>query len=206
MRSESSSFTVYKTKEIVYQKISHASHYAKLGRVWYSNFVNAELAEIAIHPLQSDALNPYGSASTTNSPIIALGEAWAYHMGHFLADQRYGTLSSCHGEQVGGFSYCPNPPTNSAHPNIDVLEAFDPNLTADPFKWIPKGLMQDLMDNTPTETFPIPDNVTGFTISQLFLALQSDVTTVPQYRSRLILQNPTISATGITNLFSQYHY
>lgn len=30
---------------------------------------------------------------------------------------------------------------------IDVEENFNSNLTADPFRWIPKGLMEDLMDN-----------------------------------------------------------
>ena len=61
----------------------------------------------------------------------------------FWAEQRYGVLGSCQFEQKGGFSYCPG---GSVHPHIDVLEAFDPNLAADPFRWIPKGLMQDLMD------------------------------------------------------------
>ena len=127
-----------------------------------------------------------------------------------MAEQRYGTLGSCHNEQVGGFNYCPNPPTNTAHPNIDVLEAFDPNLTANPFRWIPKGLMQDLMDNTPTEV-RVNDPVSGFTIPQIFNGLQSDVITVQQYRARLILQNPNSTAnpnlsTQITTLFTSYHY
>jgi hypothetical protein len=87
-----------------------------------------------------------------------------------------------------------------------VLENYDPNLTADFFRWIPKGLMEDLMDNTPTETVPVIDNVNGFTIQQLFNALQSDVTTVPQYRSRFIQQNPGNQTNAVTNLFGQYHY
>ena len=139
------------------------------------------------------------------SPTIALGEAWGYHMGHFLADQQYGTLGSCQAEQSGGFSYCPG---GGAHPHIDVLEAFNPNLNSDPFRRIPKGLMEDLIDVT-NETNPpgvINDGVSGFTISQLFTALQSNVTTIPQYRDRLILQNPGFSATAIINLFGQYHY
>lgn len=70
--------------------------------------------------------------------------------------------------------------------------------------------MQDLMDNTPGE-FVVNDPVSGFTISQIFNALQSDVTTVQQYRARLILQNPNSTAnpnlsTQITTLFTSYHY
>lgn len=125
-------------------------------------------------------------------------------MGHFLADQRYGTSASCQQEQNGGYSYCNNAWTG--HPHIDVLENFDPNLSTDPFKWIPKGLMLDLMDNTPNEVVPVIDNVNGFTVQQLFNALQSDVTTLQQYRLRFIQQNPNNQTAAIANLFAQYHY
>lgn len=91
------------------------------------------------------------------------------------------------------------------YPHIDVLEYFDPNLSTDPFKWIPKGLMLDLMDNTPNEVVPVIDNVNGFTVQQLFNALQS-VTTLQQYRLRFIQQNPNNQTAAITNLFAQYHY
>ena len=191
-------------KETEYLELSHASHYAKLGTVWYTNFVSAEVAEIAIHPLPSNPLNPYGTGNTTNSPIIALGEAWCYHMGDFLADQRYGTSASSQIEQPGNTFFT----GGGAHPHIDVLEGFIPTFGADPFRWISKGLMEDLMDNTnePNPPGVINDAVSGVIISQLFAALQSDVTTVPQYRGRLILQNSGFSATAIINLFGQYHY
>ena len=204
-KADMSTFTSDFIKETLYHELSHASHYTQVGTGWYSNLVNAELSQIAAHPLPSDPFNPYGISTSTDAPIIALGEAWGYHMGHFLADQRYGTLGSCQKEQAGGSNYCPNPPTNTDHPHIKVLEAFNPNLGTDPFNWIPKGLMEDLIDAT-NETYPITDNVSGFTISQLFNGLQSDVSTLQQYRARLIQQNPTISATNITNLFGQYNY
>ena len=191
---------LYLLKETIYHEMSHASHYTQVGTTWYTQFVNAELAEIVAHP--SGSLNPYGDGHSSNSPIIALGEAWAYHMGHFLADQRYGVNASCHIEQPG-HTFCPN---GTNHPHIDVLENFDPNYTPDPFSWIPKGLMEDLIDNTPTETFPVIDNVNGFTIAQLFNALQSDVTTIPAYRARFIQQNPGNQTTNVTSLFAQYHY
>lgn len=70
--------------------MTYASDYTKVGTVWYTQFVNAELAEIAAHPGANDPLNPYGNGKTGNSPIIALDEGWAYHAGHFLTDQRYG--------------------------------------------------------------------------------------------------------------------
>jgi hypothetical protein len=53
------------------------------------------------------------------------------------------------------------------HPDIDVLENWNPNYTYDPFRWIPKGLMEDMIDNT-NENYPIIDGISGLTISQLF--------------------------------------
>ena len=201
-RNNINDFTSDFIKEIVYHESSHASQYTLAGAGWYGNFVSAELGEILVNP--SGQFNPYGSGSTSNSPIIALGEAWAYHMGHFLADQRYGVTANCQFEQVGGFSYCNS--TGTGHPHVDVLENFDPNLVSDPFRWIPKGLMWDLIDNTPAEIVPLTDNVLGFTNQQLFDALQSDVTSIPQYRLRLIQQNPNNQTIPVTNLFGQYHY
>jgi hypothetical protein len=195
-------FTSDHLKETVYHEMSHASHYSKVGTNWYTQFVNAEIAEIVAHP--SGSLNPYGDGtSPSNSPIIALGEGWAYHMGHFLADQRYDVHGSCQSEQSGGISYCF---PDFAQPHIAVLENFDPNFTPDSFRWIPKGLMEDLIDNTQNETSPVIDNVNGFTIAQLFNALQSDVTSVQIYRARFIQQNLNNQTTNITNLFAQYHY
>ena len=74
---------------------------SQVGDTWYTNFVNAELNETAAHPGANDQFNPYGNGQTSNSPIIALGEAWAYHMGHFLANQRYSNVASPQNEQVG---------------------------------------------------------------------------------------------------------
>ena len=191
-------------KETEYHELSHASHYAKLGTVWYTNFVSAEVAEIAVHPW--GALNPYGDGTSTSSPIIALGEAWAYHMGHFLADQRYGTFCDCQTIQTGAIAHCTSV-VNPAHSHIDALEAFDPNLGVDPFRWIPKGLMEDLMDNTNETNFPVADQVAGFTIAQMFNALQPSVFTLQDYRMMLIQQNTANTTVNqVTNLFSQYHY
>ena len=69
------------------------------------------------------------------------------------------------------------------HTNIYVLKSDNLNLTTNPFRWIPKGLMYDLMDNRNDNNavprrIPLDDNVTGYTIQQIFNALQSDVTSL----------------------------
>lgn len=142
-----------------------------------------------------------------NPKGIVLGESWAYHMGHFLSDQKYGTQSSCTAEQTdvngNGITFCPN---GFNHPHIDVLEQYNPNLNTDLDRWIPKGLYNDLMDNR-NETRPpqaVNDAVAGFTIQQLFNPLQSDVKSMQQYRDRLMQQ--TGFNQQVVNLFTEYHY
>lgn len=50
------------------------------------------------------------------------------------------------------------------------------------------------------------DQVSGFTAYQIFNALQSDVTTVPQYKTRFLLQNSNAQQAQINTLFTSYHY
>lgn len=190
-------------KQTIYHELSHASQYSQLGNTWYTNFVNAELNEVYGYP--SGPFSPYGPGQDGNSPIIALGEAWGYHMGYFLANQKYNVenINPTKGDfqvvvQQNGY----------IGTDLVALENFIPNLPADPFKWIPKGLMLDLMDNG--EPFPITqvnDNVSGYTIQQLFAAMQSDITTVAQYRARLVQQNPNNPTSNqISALFTSYNF
>ncbi len=152
----------------------------------------------------SGQFNPYGTGTTGYSPIIALGEGWAFHMGHFLSDQHYGfNFSSPTAEQGITFNNGDIPGFSS---HLSAIELFDPNLATDPFNWIPKGLMEDLIDARNEFFPPVNDNVSGFTTQQLYLALQADVNSVQQYRERLIQQNPGNQTNAITNLFQQYHY
>ncbi len=93
---------------------------------------------------------------------------------------------------------------------IDVLEYFTLTLSTDPFKWIPKGLMEDMIDNGEPASSPVNDQVSGFTIAQLFKALQSDVTTLAQYKAKIVSQNTTLpgntTSAQLTALFASYGY
>ena len=150
-------------------------------------------------------ISPYGLGEATNSPIIALGIDWAYHMGHFLADQRYAHRSAQANEQ--GIGYLNNNSVALLSSHLNLLEDFDPSRTGDPFRWIPKGLMYDLMDaRNELGPHPVVDGVSNFTVAQLFNALQSNVTTLQQYRVMLQQQNSGNQTIPITNLFAQYGY
>jgi len=96
------------------------------------------------------------------------------------------------------------------HTNIYVLKSDNLNLTTNPFRWIPKGLMYDLMDarNDNSVAFPrvlLNDIVSGYTVAQLFNALQSDVNTLQQYHTRLSNQY-TNNPAGVNIIFSFYGY
>ena len=199
-------FTSGFLKETAYHELTHAGHYAGLGNGWYSNFVNSEI--VAVVNSFNSAASPYGNGSNILiSPVIALGESWAYYMGHFLSDRMYGTLAECQQEQVGGGNFC-NPPGGTNHPHIDVVENFDPNLATDPFRWIPQGLFLDLRDPA-NEIFPlrpVNDNVSGYTNQQMFAAFQSNINTLQDYRVRLLQTTTNPTSASVINLFNQYHY
>ncbi len=153
--------------------------------------------------------SPYGDGTSSLSPIIALGEGWAYYMGHFMADLRYGNRGSCQGIQDYGFSYCSNTsPTSPHNSHVDALESFDPNLSGDPFKWIPKGLYQDLRDATNESRPPqaVNDAVTGYSNQQMFNAFGSSITTLQGYRTNLLNTTTNSTSLSVAGLFTEYHY
>lgn len=53
-------------------------------------------------------------------------------------------------------------------------------------------------------TGPINDRISGFTIARLFQAMQSDVSSLQQYKERLQVLNGYNA--NIVSLFNEYHY
>jgi hypothetical protein len=198
-------------KATTYHELTHSAHYAALGNAWYTSFVNAEEYEDVTN--LSSGYAPYGDgSSSTYSPIIALGEGWAYYMGHYLANKTYGIKASCTTLQIDihGNAINTSCPSGSSNPQLDALENFNPNLGNDPFHWIPTGLFYDMMDNTPNETvangFSVNDNVSGYTNAQMFNAFQSTVYTLHDYRIKLLQQTTNPTSGNVPNLFLQYGY
>jgi hypothetical protein len=197
--SDFSRLTSDEIAETMYHELSHASHYNKLGNAWYGTFSDALIAEIIAYPSGNN--NPYGPANSANAPIIALGEGWAYHMGHYLADLKYGAHASCQSEQAPYF--CPN---GTSRPHLDVLEYFNPNLPGDPFAWIPKGIMLDLIDASEVSGTTAVDGVSGYSNQQIFNALDSDVKSPAAFRDRLLQENGNSQMTQVVTLFQSYGY
>jgi hypothetical protein len=89
--------------------------------------------------------------------------------------------------------------------HLNALEAYNPNRTVDPFHWIPEGIYLDMNDLI-NENLPVIDRVSGYTNAQFYNALDADITSMPQFRTRLLQENGNNQATEVINLFNQYHY
>ena len=89
--------------------------------------------------------------------------------------------------------------------HINALEDFDPIRTIYPFRWIPSGLYYDLID-TRNEAVPVVDNVSGYTNQQIFSALQSDVTSITQFRNQLLQNSGNNQQSQVNTLFTSYGY
>jgi len=194
-------------KETIYHELTHTAHYVALGGGWYTQFVNSEINQI-INTINSSR-SPYGAKTSSDAPIIAVGESWAYHIGQYLTNKRYTTNSSeiYVGEQ--GVQY-----TNSTIAGLSshstALEKFNPYYSTDPFYWIPKGLYYDLIDrrnDNPFNYTQVEDQVSDFTNQQLFTAFNSGITTMQLYKTNVLQRNTANpSSSQLINLFQQYGY
>jgi hypothetical protein len=189
--------------ELCYHELTHAAHYNKVGDVWYGNFVQAEINELTAS-VGNATFRPYGMGNTSNSPIIALGESWAYHMGHFMTSIKYGVNSDQFNEQ--GKGYANNNPVTGLSSNLNLLEDFNPISPNDFFRWIPQGLYYDMFDARNETGAPVNDGVSNYTNQQFFNALDFDITTLQNYRQRLLSENGNSQSVQVLNIFTQYGY
>ncbi|HVI44134.1 MAG TPA: hypothetical protein VM802_04675, partial [Chitinophaga sp.] len=190
-------------REVIYHELTHAAHFNRVGQVWWNTFVYAEAAETA--RFGSGGQNsPYGDGTAGDiSNYIALAESWAYHMGHFMTDMTYGynTVAVSFARRA----YYNNSPVVGLSAHLNALEDYDPRRLDYPFQWIPSGLYYDLLDNRADLQY-VTDNVNGYTNQQMFAALQSDVSSIIQFRDRLLLNNGNNQQSQVKTLFTSYGY
>ncbi|MCH7397332.1 hypothetical protein MM236_05000 [Belliella sp. DSM 107340] len=73
--------------------------------------------------------------------------------------------------------------------------------------WIPVGLIHDLIDTNADLIRPgFTDNVSGYTVGQIFGALRPGVETVQGFRNRLLQNNGNQQQQAVNNLFEAYFY
>jgi hypothetical protein len=104
-------------------------------------------------------------------------------MGHCLKNRNCGILSCNFGEQ--GKTYSNEIPVLVLNSNLNLLEDFNPQRTADPFRWIPQGLFYDLNDNRNEAPNPVIYNVSNYSNQQFFNALDGDISNLQNFRTRL---------------------
>ncbi len=186
-------------KEIAYHEMAHAAHFGQVGN-------NMWLANIGYIAAINDFNNPYGDGTLAGAGRCAIIESWGYHIGHFFTDLQYGQ------------AHCQSPIVNQANTalsliksatqssNIVFLEEYNPNLANDATRWMPIGVMWDLIDNTPNENFPVDDDANGFSNQQFFNALTSNVQSPVAFRNMLLSQNGNNQQTQVNDLFQGYGY
>jgi len=74
----------------------------------------------------------------------------------------------------------------------------------DYFNWIPVGLINDLIDDTPNEN-TVADHVSGFTYPEIQSAYYTEPLNVVDFKNALKAIKPS-QATAIDQLFSSYGY
>jgi hypothetical protein len=129
-----------------------------------------------------DDYSPFGNGLDNNveyhADVVAIRQAFAQDFAHVLSDRIYDISAETF--QLQGKTWTSNLSTSS---NLKFLEEFNPNILApaDYFHWIPVGIINDLMDIN-NESFPIVDNVSGFSFHDIQIALQNKPTTMVQFK------------------------
>lgn len=138
--------------------------------------------------------NPYGDGTEFN--YCELAESWAEFLGTNHALRLYPGASGV--KQA----------TNTVGTAIIAGQYYRmDNLIENEFwffggRWIPYGLYHDLRD--PANLGETWDNVNGITIQQMFDAFGPNVINMCDYRDRFLLQNPTLNAADVNDIFDEH--
>lgn len=184
---------VYST---TFHELAHASHYKKVGNAYWGRYIDKIIANWF-----EDKNRPYGNGTGKDHELIALGEAWGFHMGYFLTIQRFGA-------------------TNEVL-NLNAFDNFDPldrpevrasgrygNTNNIGWRgWMPGGIIHDLIDE-PRDIVRagFVDNVNGYTLKNIYDALDADVATPQQFRDRLLRENGNRDEADVRELFEAYFW
>lgn len=179
--------------ETTFHELAHASHYKKVGNTYWRKYID----KIIDNQLFHKASAPYGSGRGNNHKLVGLGEAWGNHVGHFLTIQEFGI--------------------NNRILSLNAFENFDPwerprgdgvdKFTGSWRGWIPCGIMYDLMDtNADLVRAGFTDNVSGYSIRNIYDALDSSIESPQAFRDRLLSENGNRDEADVRKLFEAYYW
>lgn len=180
-----------------FHELGHASHYKKVGNGYWRKYIDKIIDNQLFHASTA----PYGSGRGNNHELVALGEAWGYHIGYFLAIQEFGNNN---GElTLNAFeNFDPR-----ERPNNTIIGRYGNTNNIGWTGWIPGGIMQDLMDtNTDLVRTGFRDNASGYSIRNIYDALDSGVETPQAFRERLLRENSNRDEADVRDLFEAYYW
>lgn len=173
-------------KSLAYHEIAHAAHFTVVGKPYWRRLATAEILA-----------NGHGDENSFDGGIIEVAESWAEYLGgHVYVHRTYGWNNSVLGTWLSTLEETWN----------------------ETFNHIPIGLHYDLIDDgiepplscdqrNSTSCTSITDNVSDFTISQLFSCLTAEVTDVDLYHDCLTsnhLSSTPNNTSQLNTLFNQY--
>lgn len=178
--------------QIAMHELSHASHYNRVGNMWWLNFI---VQTVTATPVSG---NPYGDGS--NWAYTEVGESWAEFLGTNFAMRRYPGRAGM------------KDATNNA-PGIAAGRYYQmDNLIENEFwyfggRWIPYGCYHDFMDNTniaPNNPGENWDIIQGVSIQQLYNAHNSNVIDMCGYINSFTTQNPGLNQAAVFEIFTRH--
>lgn len=181
--------------ETTFHELAHASHYRKVGNTYWRKYIDKVIDNWLFH----NSTAPYGIGRGNNHELVGLGEAWGNHVGHFLTIQEFGD--------------------NNRILSLNAFENFDPrektNTVAKGYYtdrtgwtgWMPCGIMHDLIDENVDEVRTgFDDNVSGYSIENIFNALDKEIESPQAFRDRLLSENDNKDEDNVIELFEAYYW
>lgn len=179
-------------KYTAYHEYAHASHFTNVGPVYWEILAYSEIIA-----------GGHGTENSVNAPLIAVSESWADFIGMTYAHRQYGASNSL-GILISYLNWLETSKNESEN-------------------HVPVGFFHDLVGGINNEVGcdkdqfgrcpptgggvccgPINDQVTGFTISQMFDLMDFGTNSPSAFRNRLIQGQSTAIQTSINDLFNGY--
>jgi len=177
--------------ETVFHELAHASHFNKVGAGFWDNYINYMVNE-----------GSYGDGNGKDFGLVSISEAWGFHMGWYLTQQKYGTNALVSVNASERFVPLQRGSDSSIYRVINtsgIITRYE--------GWIPAGILHDLMDNgTDVIRTGFTDNAGTFTNHEFFNSLEKDVRSPQQFRDRLISKTSNRDQADVNTLFEAYYF
>ena len=180
-----------------FHELAHASHFKKVGSGYWMKYINYILTYGAINNDKS----PYGDGHGKNNGVCALGEAWANYFGYTLVFKEFGNSNEI--ISTSGFeNFHP-----VERPDDRSIFRYRKPYIYEWGGWIPAGIMADIIDQEKDLIrHGYYDNVSGYTIKDIYGALDSGVESPQNFRDRLLYEHNNKDAIPLRQLFEAYYW